>query len=180
MSKSQKDLNIVTHTTELNPKLLTDVRKSIVVIRDIPVIADADVASLYGVETKRVNEAVRNNPDKFPEDYMFEVSKSGITISDSTLPKCRIFAVCFPESVSLCKSTNSRFKHLTCVNVSIIANVTFSAFLLFKIVASIYNPFSVKTLGSTLLLEETFVVENFDRKTSDSSEDKTNIECIIS
>mgnify|MGYP001086662726 CR=1 FL=1 len=44
MSKSQKDLNIVTHTTELNPKLLTDVRKSIVVIRDIPVIADADVA----------------------------------------------------------------------------------------------------------------------------------------
>ena len=39
MSKSQKDLNIVTHTTELNPKLLTDVRKSIVVIRDIPVIA---------------------------------------------------------------------------------------------------------------------------------------------
>ena len=52
MSKSQKDLNIVTHTTELNPKLLTDVRKSIVVIRDIPVIADADVASLYGVETK--------------------------------------------------------------------------------------------------------------------------------
>lgn len=27
MSKSQKDLNIVTHTTELNPKLLTDVRK---------------------------------------------------------------------------------------------------------------------------------------------------------
>ena len=54
MSKSQKDLNIVTHTTELNPKLLTDVRKSIVVIRGIPVIADADVASLYGVETKRV------------------------------------------------------------------------------------------------------------------------------
>ena len=32
---------------------------------------DADVAELYGVETKRVNEAVRNNPDKFPEDYMF-------------------------------------------------------------------------------------------------------------
>ena len=71
MSKSQKDLNIVTHTTELNPKLLTDVRKSIVVIRDIPVIADADVASLYGVETKRVNEAVRNNPDKFLKNQMF-------------------------------------------------------------------------------------------------------------
>ena len=32
------------------------------------------MANLYGVETKRVNEAVRNNPDKFPKDYMFELS----------------------------------------------------------------------------------------------------------
>ena len=40
------------------------------------VIADADVAELYGVETKRVNEAVRNNPDKFPAKYMFELTKS--------------------------------------------------------------------------------------------------------
>lgn len=74
MSKSQKELSVVAHTTELNPKLLADVRESIVVIRDVPVIADADVANLYGVETKRVNEAVRNNPDKFPEDYMFVLS----------------------------------------------------------------------------------------------------------
>lgn len=74
MSKSQKELSVVAHTTELNPKLLADVRESIVVIREVPVIADADVANLYGVETKRVNEAVRNNPDKFPEDYMFVLS----------------------------------------------------------------------------------------------------------
>ena len=38
------------------------------------VIADADVAALYGVETKRVNEAVKNNLNKFPSDYMFELS----------------------------------------------------------------------------------------------------------
>lgn len=74
MSKSQKELSVMVHTTELNPKLLADVRDSIVVIRDLPVIVDADVANLYGVETKRVNEAVRNNPDKFPEDYMFVLS----------------------------------------------------------------------------------------------------------
>ena len=67
-------MDTVKHTTELDSKLLTDVRNSIVVIRDMPVIADADVANLYGVETKRVNEAVRNNPDKFPEDYMFVLS----------------------------------------------------------------------------------------------------------
>ena len=96
MSKSQKDLNIVTHTTELNPKLLTDVRKSIVVIRDIPVIADADVASLYGVETKRVNEAVRNNPDKFPEDYMFVLSSEESDVLRSKgLYRERIVYACY-------------------------------------------------------------------------------------
>lgn len=74
MSKQRQELDTVKHTTELDSKLLTDIRNSIVVIRDMPVIADADVANLYGVETKRVNEAVRNNPDKFPEDYMFVLS----------------------------------------------------------------------------------------------------------
>ena len=58
----------------VSPRLLTEVHNSVVLIRDIPVIADADVAALYGVETKRVNEAVKNNPDKFPDDYMFELS----------------------------------------------------------------------------------------------------------
>ena len=74
MSKQRQELDTVKHTTELDSKLLTDVRNSIVIIRDMPVIADANVANLYGVETKRVNEAVRNNPDKFPEDYMFVLS----------------------------------------------------------------------------------------------------------
>lgn len=36
---------------------------------------DFHVAALYGVETKRVNEAVRNNPRKFPEGYVFELTK---------------------------------------------------------------------------------------------------------
>jgi hypothetical protein len=35
------------------------------------VIVDADVAELYGVETKRINEAVANNPEKFPDGYVF-------------------------------------------------------------------------------------------------------------
>ena len=33
------------------------------------------MAALYGVETKRVNEAVRNNPRKFPEGYVYELTK---------------------------------------------------------------------------------------------------------
>ena len=34
---------------------------------------DSDVAELYGVETKQINKAVKNNPDKFPEGYVFEL-----------------------------------------------------------------------------------------------------------
>ena len=43
-------------------------------VRGKQVMLDSDLARLYGVETKRVNEAVRNNPNKFPNDYMFELS----------------------------------------------------------------------------------------------------------
>lgn len=49
---------------------LQSVQSLIVEIRCVQVILDADIAALYGVETKRINEAVRNNPDKFPDDYM--------------------------------------------------------------------------------------------------------------
>ena len=38
-------------------------------------ILDSDVAELYGVETKRINEAVRNNPGKFPSGYIIELGK---------------------------------------------------------------------------------------------------------
>ncbi len=43
-----------------------NIEDRIVEIRDQKVLVDADVAELYGVETKRINEAVKNNPDKFP------------------------------------------------------------------------------------------------------------------
>ena len=45
-------------------------------LRGKTVLLDRDVAELYKVETKRVNEAVKNNTDKFPPDYMFEISES--------------------------------------------------------------------------------------------------------
>ena len=55
-----------------------DVRDRIVVVRQLPVILDADVAALYGVETKHVNQAVRNNRDKFPADYVFELTSDEV------------------------------------------------------------------------------------------------------
>ena len=55
---------------------LETVQDKIIDIREEKVILDSDVAALYGVETKRVNEAVKNNPDKFPEGYIFELNKN--------------------------------------------------------------------------------------------------------
>jgi hypothetical protein len=54
---------------------LSIVEEKIRSIRDIQVIIDSDVAMLYGVETMRINEAVKNNPDKFPEGYILTLTK---------------------------------------------------------------------------------------------------------
>ena len=56
------------------PISIEEVEGKIVEIRGQKVLLDRDVAELYGVETKRINEAVKNNPRKFREGYMFELS----------------------------------------------------------------------------------------------------------
>ncbi len=48
-----------------------EIEDKIITLRGQKVLLDRDVAALYGVETKRVNEALRNNFDKFPKDYCF-------------------------------------------------------------------------------------------------------------
>ncbi len=50
------------------------VARRIHVIRGERVMLDADLAELYGVETKRLNEAVRRNPSRFPDDFMFQLT----------------------------------------------------------------------------------------------------------
>jgi len=49
---------------------IEDVQNKIVEIQGQKVLLDSDVAELYEVEKKRINEAVRNNPDKFPYGYI--------------------------------------------------------------------------------------------------------------
>lgn len=55
-----------------------EIEACLIELRGQKVLLDRDVATLYGVETKRVNEAVRNNPDKFPENYIIELNESEI------------------------------------------------------------------------------------------------------
>ena len=49
------------------------IESKIIEIRGQKVLLDKDVADIYGVETKRINEAVKNNPDRFPDGYIIEV-----------------------------------------------------------------------------------------------------------
>jgi len=60
----------------MNEVRFSEVEEKILQIRGENVMLDSDVAGLYGVETKRVNEAVRNNLDKFPKGYIIELKNS--------------------------------------------------------------------------------------------------------
>ena len=55
--------------------LFGQVRQKIMYLRDCQVILDADVAELYGVKTREVNQAVRNNPEKILEGYVFGLDR---------------------------------------------------------------------------------------------------------
>jgi len=51
------------------------IEKKILLIRGEKVMIDADIASLYGVATKVLNQAVKRNIERFPEDFMFQLTK---------------------------------------------------------------------------------------------------------
>ena len=53
----------------------SNVEKRLITLRGESVLIDADVAALYGVETREVNQAVRRNLDKFPQGYFFDLTK---------------------------------------------------------------------------------------------------------
>ena len=83
---------LIEQTNRFLPILQSEVQNKIVNIRGVNVIADADVADLYGVETKRVNEAVRNNHEKFPEDYMFVLTTDELSDLRSKISTTKISA----------------------------------------------------------------------------------------
>lgn len=63
----------------IEQKIITD----IIITRGLKVILDSDLAKLYGVETRRLNEQVKRNQSKFPEDFMFQLSKEEFEILKS-------------------------------------------------------------------------------------------------
>ena len=57
-----------------HPLTLRQIEKMIFTIRGVQVMVDSDLAMLYGVETKRLNEQVKRNIERFPSDFMFQLS----------------------------------------------------------------------------------------------------------
>lgn len=72
------------------------VENKLIIIRDNQVILDSDIAELYGVETKRVNEAAKNNLDKFPDGYMFELTKDEFDSLRSKISTAKLSKTRFP------------------------------------------------------------------------------------
>jgi hypothetical protein len=71
------------------------IEQRILLIRGEKVIVDADLAEFYGVPTKRLNEQVKRNKDRFPDDFMFQLSakeksevKKGTPFTFAVLNNC--------------------------------------------------------------------------------------------
>jgi len=102
-----------------------EVGNRIFILRGKEVMLDRDLAELYGVETKRVNEAVRNNQDKFLEDFYFELTDKEFEIlrsKDSTtkFAKTRVNPKVFTEQGVYMLATVLKSKTASEVTVSII------------------------------------------------------------
>lgn len=63
-----------TKTKRIPPLKSDSISRRIVLVRGQKVVIDSELADLYGVETRRLNEQVRRNADRFPPDFMFQVT----------------------------------------------------------------------------------------------------------
>lgn len=66
--------NRSSHGVSLEVVPVPAIQQRILVVRDREVMLDQDLAELYGVETKRLVERVKRNVDRFPEDFMFQLT----------------------------------------------------------------------------------------------------------
>ena len=57
-----------------------DIKSRMLVVRNQAVLLDRDVAALYQVQTREINQAVRNNPEKFPEGFVWELDKTEMEV----------------------------------------------------------------------------------------------------
>jgi hypothetical protein len=97
--------------------------KAIFLIRGEKVMLDRDLAELYGVETRMLNQAVRRNLERFPPDFMFELTRDEITgisqfVTSSGLKFSKRVTVFTEQGVAMLSSV-LRSKRAIAVNVEI-------------------------------------------------------------
>ena len=85
-------------------ELIIPIRSKIYIIRGKQVMIDRDLAELYQVENRALNQAVKRNSDRFPDDFMFQLTKeefenwkSQIVISNSDIMGLRKMPYAFTE-----------------------------------------------------------------------------------
>jgi len=106
-----------------------DVKGKIITIRNVQVLVDRDLAELYGVETRDINKAVKNNPDKFPDGYVFELSKEEFEnlrgkFSTAKFSKTRTLPKAFTEKGLYMLATILKSKQATQTTIAIVETFT--------------------------------------------------------
>ena len=69
----------------MNDELIL-IENKIYEVRGTKVMLDFDLAELYGIETRTLKQAVRRNIERFPEDFMFMLTKEAVSYTHLTLP----------------------------------------------------------------------------------------------
>ena len=104
---------------------IENLEELLIELRGENILLDADVAVIYGVETKRVNEAIKNNPDKFPQGYMFELDEVEFSdlrskISTAKFAKTRVVPKAFTEKGLYMLATILKSQQATQATISIV------------------------------------------------------------
>ncbi len=107
------------------------IASKIYLIREVKVMLDRDLSELYGVETKRLKEQVRRNIERFPEDFMFELTKeelnnwrSQFATSNQDIMGLRISPFAFTEHGILMLSSVLKSERAVQVNIQIMRTFT--------------------------------------------------------
>jgi hypothetical protein len=105
------------------------IASKIYLIRDVKVMLDKDLAELYGVETKRLKEQVRRNIERFPEDFMFALTKEELKnlrsqFATSSWGGARYSPMAFSEHGVLMLSSVLKSERAVQVNIQIMRTFT--------------------------------------------------------
>ena len=78
MSEKQQKLNGNANSALQKAEIVkfNAIEERIITLRGEKVLLDSDIAELYGVQTKEVNQAIKNNPGRFPDGYIFELQSA--------------------------------------------------------------------------------------------------------